>query len=163
MVSTVCFLLLSFPALPYLAPPSQPAWRNVTILAPHPLARSQNSVGLPQFSKFWPCLGGRLSPLPPACVPFLPLFQSPLPAAGVVVWTLYTWLSLSRVPQALRPKVFSFELQGSTIASLLLSWGSLGCIPDTSRVAASFLFVTGKRVNVWDRKWLSKTLKDLRV
>lgn len=64
-------------------------------------------------------------------------------------------------PPASPRTVFSFELHWSTIAALQLSWGSLGCIPDTSRVAGPFLFATAKGVNVWDRKWLLKTLNDL--
>lgn len=48
--------------------------------------------------------------------------------------------------------VFFFELHWSTIAAQQLSWGSLGYIPDTSRVAGPFLFATAKGVTVWDRK-----------
>lgn len=66
--------------------------------------------------------------------------------------------SCCALPPAHQP-VSSFELHSSTKASARLSWGSLGCIPDTSWVAASFLFVTGKRTNVCDGKWLLKTLR----
>lgn len=102
--------------------------------------------------------------LHPSSCPLPPLSRDS-PAAGgwvgaVLAARCCAGLSLSRslsappccaLPPTPQP-VNSFELHSSTKASPRLSWGSLGCIPDTSWVVASFLFVTGKRANVCDRK-----------
>lgn len=159
------FSFAFFPSLLALCPPSPFLLEQCKYLGPSP------SGGIPKQRWAYEVLkeSGEISPVPhphfhPSSCPLLRLSLDSLAAGGwvgaVQAAQFCTGLSLSCSPSApprcaLPPTpqpVNSFELHSLTKASPRLSWGSLGCIPDTSWVAASFLFVTGKRAKVCDRK-----------
>lgn len=81
MARTVCFLLLSFPAVPHLP---LPFWCNVNILAPHPLAASPKQRGAYSVLKVLTECGGTPPPSPfiPSSCPLLLLSRTPWQLAG---------------------------------------------------------------------------------